>query len=99
MRIKQNIPEINMITDCPWDGILSDNTEMPSSDYRINIALEAALSRINLLLMRLNELAEQSQKGTYREGINRAGLQQEADSILAEIDRIAQPVSSVSIKK
>jgi flagellin-like hook-associated protein FlgL len=49
--------------------------------------------------MRLNELAEQSQKGTYREGINRAGLQQEADSILAEIDRIAQPSSSVSIKK
>jgi flagellin len=42
------------------------------------------------MLNRMYQLAEQSANGTYDNGVDRAQLQKEVDSLLTEIDRIAE---------
>ena len=49
---------------------------------------EGALTEVNSMLTRLTELATQSANGTYDDETDRVNIQEEADSILAEIDRI-----------
>jgi flagellin len=49
---------------------------------------EGALTEVNSMLTRLTELATQSANGTYDNETDRVNIQEEADSILEEIDRI-----------
>jgi flagellin len=51
---------------------------------------EGALTEVNSMLTRLKTLATQSANGTYDDGVDRANLQEEADALLDEIDRISQ---------
>lgn len=51
---------------------------------------EGALQEVHSMLNRLNELAVKSANGTYNDEVNRAIIQEEADQICDEIERIAQ---------
>ena len=51
---------------------------------------EGALTEVHSMLNRMVELATQSANGTYDNDVDRANLQAEMDSLLAEIDRIAE---------
>ena len=50
---------------------------------------EGALTEVHSMLNRMYQLAEQSANGTYDDDVDRAQLQKEVDSLLEEIDRIA----------
>ncbi len=51
---------------------------------------EGALTEVHSMLNRMVELATQSANGTYDNDVDRANLQAEMDSLLDEIDRIAE---------
>ena len=50
---------------------------------------EGALTEVHSMLNRMTELATQSANGTYDDGVDRANLQKEVESLKSEIDRIA----------
>jgi flagellin len=50
---------------------------------------EGALTEVHSMLNRMYKLAEQSANGTYDDTTDRAQLQKEVDSLIEEIDRIA----------
>ncbi|MBN7773745.1 flagellin [Clostridium aminobutyricum] len=50
---------------------------------------EGALTEVHSMLNRMTELATQSANGTFDDATDRANLQKEVDSLLSEIDRIA----------
>ena len=50
---------------------------------------EGALTEVHSMLNRMTELATQSANGTYDDDVDRKNLQSEVNSLLSEIDRIA----------
>ncbi len=67
-------------------GSAIENCENGVSLIKIS---EAALQEVNDMIHRLRELAIQSANGTFDDEVDRNALQNEADQILEEIDRIA----------
>lgn len=51
---------------------------------------EGALTEVHSMLNRMTELATQSANGTFDDSTDRANLQKEVDSLLSEVDRIAE---------
>ncbi|WP_447581712.1 flagellin N-terminal helical domain-containing protein, partial [Anaerotignum faecicola] len=59
---------------------------------------EGNLTEVHSMLNRMVELATQSANGTYDDSVDRANLQKEVDSLLDEIDRIAEGANFNGIK-
>ncbi|QIB68395.1 flagellin [Aminipila butyrica] len=59
---------------------------------------EGALTEVHSMLNRMTELATQSANGTFDETTDRANLQKEVDSLLSEVDRIAESTNFNGIK-
>ena len=59
---------------------------------------EGNLTEVHSMLNRMVELATQSANGTYDDSVDRANLQKEVDSLLDEIDRIAEGANFNDIK-
>ena len=58
---------------------------------------EGNLTEVHSMLNRMVELATQSANGTYDDSVDRANLQKEVDSLLDEIDRIAEAQTSTAL--
>ena len=59
---------------------------------------EGALTEVHSMLNRMTELATQSANGTYDDAVDRKNLQSEVDSLMSEIDRIADSTNFNGIK-
>lgn len=77
-KMRAQITGLQKATDNANDGISLAQTA------------EGALTEVHSMLNRMTELATQSANGTYDDTTDRSNLQKEVDSLVSEIDRIAE---------